>query len=223
MYTNSISARSSGKSPREAGFSLVEILAVMAILAILAASLASTVGSGSQSFRGGLSKMADLMTMAHQAAVAQKTYVYVLFSDPDPKTGTSYAAIVASKTGLDIAPFNSSTSPVQETDFEMLTRVEKFENIAFPRQIPLGSTVTRPDAEGLSDGVATFQLRSLPSISFSRFLKINARGEATVGPSLVERVEVILQPLRGSQATNPERSSLVQISGLTGKVSVYQP
>lgn len=205
------------------GFSLIELLTVMAVLAVLAASVASVMDSSGQKFRAGLSKAADLMTAAHQAAVTQKTYVYVVFSEPDPSTGASYAAIVASKSGLDIAPFNSASSPAQGADFEILARVERFENIGFPRQVPVGSAIVGPGAEGLSDGKATFQFKNFPEINFTRFLKISPRGEVTVGPSLVERVQVVLQPQRGAEMTNPERASLVQISGLTGKVSVYQP
>lgn len=224
MYTNSISVRNfrfpSGKT---AGFSLVELLTVVALFALLATGVVAMMDSSTGKFRNGLAKTADMMIAAHQWAVAERTYVYVIFSNPDPATGTSYAAVVASKNGLDIAPFNSSSAPTQGSDFELLTKVEKFENIGFLQQTPSGSVVSGPQAEKLNEGAATFRFTNLPDIEFERFFKVTPRGEVLVGPSLVERVQVVLQPRRGTESSNPERSSLVQISGLTGKVSVYQP
>ncbi len=213
------------RSLRRSAFSLVELLTVVALIAVLAAMVSAGFDTSSRRFQGGLAKVSDLFTLAHQHAVTLNTYTYVVFSEPDALTQTSYAAIVVSKDGADIAPFNSSGQLRQGVDFDAPGKIEIFENTEFPRVLPGGAVVSVPAAEDLRADEKTFVFEKMPGVEFSRFIKFTPRGEARVSPALAERVQLILQPRRGASSndTDERRTSVVQVNGLTGKVNVYQP
>ncbi len=81
---------------------------------------------------------------------------------------------------------------------------------------------------GNGDDVSQSQLSNFTqvcggkTITFSNVVQFGPRGDATLGnSSTAHRIQIGLQPLRGSNANDPNVAA-IQIGKLTGQVKVYR-
>ncbi len=133
---------------RRGGFSLLEVMVVMGLVAIVATFSVTSVSSTYQANRidGNIATLSGLMERAHEAAIANNSYVWVAFTDNPPAASpaTGVAAVVfAAQDGSDaFNNFNvgTSASPVvidASTGFHVLNAVQSFPGIDLTMPVPL--------------------------------------------------------------------------------------
>ena len=130
------------------GFTLVELLTVIAIVVILAAiSVTALVGvSGAKQFTRSIDQIQGILDQAREYAIAQNTFVWVLFYPVDPSTLTPpdnsgdalYVAVVASNDGSD--PVNFATpSPATIPYATGTTTVALIMPVVHIKQVAIGT------------------------------------------------------------------------------------
>jgi prepilin-type N-terminal cleavage/methylation domain-containing protein len=161
------------------GFTLVEMLTVIAIVVILATiSVASLSGlTGAQQFTKEIDQIQGILDQARSYAIAQNTYVWVVFYPVDPSISTPpdnsgdalYVATLASNDGTD--PFKSSSTewssltlsavPVTSSVYSGMASTSQVA-LAYPvahlKQIAIGT-----GAQNFFTGGTSGQIPSLPS------------------------------------------------------------
>lgn len=225
--------------PKDA-FSLVELLTVLVIIGILAAAVVPAMGTltGAKGFGNAISRLSQTLDEARAYAVAKRTYVYVgigEFSAAAPEdqglTGNGRVALftVASKDGTWMAP------NAQADDFRIKTQaisplirlnhvhLESVSDSSGGLQRPSNSSV-----QALTLGNANtlnFPLAGTARYTFSTCLEFSPQGIVRVygSSSLPGFIEIGLKNSKGNQLIASKNVAVAQLSGLTGKSTLYRP
>ncbi len=224
---------------RRGGFTVTELLVVVSIMALLAtASLPSLGGLGAAGkTRAALSDMSGLLEQARQYAVAQGTYVWVVFrADTDAQGQDRLSvAVLASRDGTDPNSDPSSAydyGTVPGPSLDLISKVRAFSRLQLHdagtfTSSDLASLAGMPTAGTANDlsRAATFGVR-LPgdasASSFTKSIQFLPTGEARNGPSPIDLLELDLQPIRAASLPDPSNVAVVRVCGLTGQTLVYR-
>ena len=208
--------------PPRAAFTLAELLTVIAIIALLmslAGAALFSVNRGRQLARAGYD-LVGVLEQARQQAQAANTYTWVGLRETGDQT--LEAVIVASRNGDDLPPVaNTSDSG---SGIVQVGKVFKWPNLKVVDLSGTGST--RPDAtplEKVTPPIYTFVAGT--SGTFGQYtIGFNSQGEATVASGTLARcIEIGLQSAVEGKVIQSQDYVAVQIDGLTGNVTLYQP
>lgn len=207
------------------GFSLIELLTVIAIIGVI--STLTVIGIGSIKRSTDLKKagadIAGVLEQARTYAMAHNTYTWVGFSQKSPDLLVIGA--IASK-NADSAP-SGTDADGSNADVVPLAKLRNVENA---KLIVATSSTNRPSVDAGS------QLASLNTaiLSFSvgvgakkttfdkHVVQFNSRGEAQIAKNSIQR---LIEIGVGSSLPAAVDSNYVavQIGGLSGSVTTYQP
>jgi prepilin-type N-terminal cleavage/methylation domain-containing protein len=220
------------------GFTLLELLSVMAIISVLLAVVHPSVESlsGSSQFSSSVWQFSDTFDQARACAVSRHTYVYVgvgefQASAPDSvgKAGSGRVAmfVVASRNGSRVAAssdFATQTLPV--------SKLIKLNNLHFTTVDTNSDGLVRPSNDSVQkiddwNGTTglTFPLGSTAQYSFPVLIEFSPQGMARIyGADILPGfVEMGLSPSKGASVVSSSQVAVVQLSGLTGKLTLYRP
>lgn len=229
------------------GFSLIEILVVLGLIALLAGlSLPALTGlSGSGKFNSAVFSISNLLDQARQYAVANNTYVWVAFYQ-EPGTNDLYAALIASKTGVDASggagtvDLTNSTNAIANT-YSLLNKIEVFQRVALISGVtgsgftssssPFSATTLpaiNPAAKGLgisSSDMTQFRIKrpgTSTAVTFDKIIRYSPAGEAQASDAFVSTIEFAMQPKKGT-VLDTKNVAVLRISGLVGNARIYRP
>jgi prepilin-type N-terminal cleavage/methylation domain-containing protein len=228
------------------GFSLVELLVVMAVIVVLLALVVPAI-TGIKG-AGGVTKatydVSGALETARAYALAHNTYTWVGFLEEDASGSSTppvanpekvVLAIVASKNGTTVYDPNSGSDPdpIDPAELTQIAKLAKIDGVrlaSFPDGSGTGETFeTRPPAlldeariGGDQPPTSTQYPFQTAQYTFRKTIQFSPRGEATVNStySLRPVIEIGLQPAHGEE---PGNVVAVQISGVTGNVTIYRP
>jgi len=236
-----LSLTSSSLKKQQKGFSLVEILVVLGLIALLSAlSLPALVGlGGAGKFNNVVYSVAGLLDQARQHAVASNTYTWVAFYE-DTDDNTLYAAVIASKTGVDPSEGSGSIDLSNDDEFTLLNKIEAYQAVGltsngdgsgFRASSAPFTEDTLPDintAVGLGDSTSPmteFKIKrpgTTRTVNFDRAIRYTPSGEAQESAAFVSNIEFALQPKKG-KVLDPNNVAVIRIGGLVGNARIYRP
>ncbi len=234
-------------------FSLVELLVVVAVLALVLSFVVPAVlrSRGGQGMKPAAYELAGLLQGARAYAMANNTYVWVgLYEEnadspaptaqvpPYAGSGRVIASVVASIDGTAITTSGSVPTTLPQNRIAPLNPVTTLQNVHLsslpaPTGGADGSFSGRPIAGpgaplGLNSDSAE---KATPPFTFGNYtfhktIRFNPRGEAMINGTgdLRPVVEIGLRPTHGGQVdTRSTDLAAIQISGIAGNVTIYQP
>jgi prepilin-type N-terminal cleavage/methylation domain-containing protein len=234
-------AESRKRGERLRAFTLIELLVVTAIIAVLSSLLApalSSIGSANN-FSQGVGTIAQTLEEARAYAVSKRTYVYAgvgNFKSTAPKdegqTGSGRVAlfVAASRDGARIAGADYATlaAPVSG-----LVRIENLQiNDDSSSLGPIGGLNRRTNASVkkltslTANGPLPFPLGGQASYNFASWvLEFSPNGMVQLAGSdeLPGFIEFGLVPTHGDDTFQTPNVAVIQVSGLTGKTTIYRP
>lgn len=211
------------------GFSLLEILTVVALMAIvLGVSIPAISGlNNSGKANQTIAEVAGLLEQARQYAVAQNTYVWVVFNT-EVVNGADilHVTVVASRDGTDPQAYGAVPSGA----FDLISRVRSFPQVRLtaagnftPAQIS-GLPSTAGAANALGAG-AIFNIKipeRATTSAFSQSIRFTPSGEARSASSPTDFIEFGLQPAPTTSTPNTNNIAAIRVNGLTGQPRVYR-
>lgn len=200
---------------RVAGFTLVEMLVVIAIISILTGFVVQSMATrDSREFSGSLARIATQLGSARQTARSMNTYVYVGIRQPEAPENVMYMTMYSSTQGTDVLDQIIGGADISKMPEIMtqLARPEKLERIQMAET--LSGDIKRPVGGILIDGAPSFLSRGK---TFSHVFYFTPEGEARQTPAVQPILELAFEELR-----NKNNQAVVQVSGITGSVMVYQ-
>lgn len=217
------------------GFSLTELLVVIGIMALLAVASVPAINalSANGQINQTITEVSGMLEQARQYAVAQNTYVWVVFSRDanSPSAGQPlYAVVLASKDGTDPVAFGaySKDIPSDTSAIDLLSRVRSFRQIHFENNAAsLSANVPSLAGGGTSSDVSSstiFKIKlpgATTTTEFSNAIVFTPTGQARNGETPVEALDFGLQSKKGS-ALDHNNGVVMRINGLTGKTIVYR-
>lgn len=229
-YRQFSAVRCYGEKTRAQGFSLIELLTVIGVMTILVSLIGPTVSSiskGSQ-MNQALVEVGGLLEQARQYAIAKNTYVWVAFNDtPDGADDQLKVAILASKSGTDLASWGLDDATSSAAKTQLLNRVRTFKQVKLSgagtfstSQIP-----TLPTVPNTGDpGSANFTIGGMNGSPerYSKAIQFTPAGEARNASTMIGVIEVGLQPSR-NKVPDTSNVAAVQVNGLTGQSTIYRP
>lgn len=222
-------------------FSLLELLTVMAIIGILAAAVVPAVGSlsGARGFGNAVSRFTQVLDEARAYAVSKRTYVYLgigEFSAIAPETqglpGTGRVALftVASRDGTSLptnaqaADFKANTQAISPLVRLNNVHLEAVSENSGNLQRPANSSVQALTSAGGSSTL-NFPLSGTAQYTFTVCLEFSPQGMVRVlgASGLPGFIEIGLKNSKGDQLISSKNVAVAQLSGLTGKSTLYRP
>jgi prepilin-type N-terminal cleavage/methylation domain-containing protein len=229
-------------------FTLVELLVVIAIMAIMAAvAIPALKGlNAAGQFNKSLRQITATIDQARSYAVAQNTYVWVLFYKNPAATASTldsvYVAAFASNDGTDTVGIGNSgtlTPPAAAgtpPPFSQIFRPQSFAALkcSLPSGVagyPTAGTTTTLVADPATAPGATLSLGKTTTLSTTpvaviEFLpsggvQVNAKADTT---SLIAATALVFEPLRGDNQVDPNHLNMatIWINGITGLTAVYR-
>jgi prepilin-type N-terminal cleavage/methylation domain-containing protein len=218
-------------------FTLVELVAVMGIIGVLSTLLIpaiETLGSAG-TFSTTASELSQTMDEARAYAVSKRTYVYVgigEFQASAPQdtgnTGTGRVAMfaVASRDGSRIAQTSDFATKAQP-----ISGLVRLQNVHLTSITDATGGLQRPS----NDSVKTLNMSGTPVLSFplsgtprypcKQCIEFSPQGMARVYGSadLPGFIEIGMIPTKGDATIGTQNVAVVQLSGLTGKSTLYRP
>ena len=227
----------SSTTKMQGAFSLIEMLMVMMIMTVVSVFLAPAIGSlgASGSFSSNTSALSEAMDAARAYAVSKSTYVYLGIDEfqasaPDSvgNVGNGRVAMfaVASKDGTRITAktdFPQKAQPIGRlVRLQNTTVVDAMNETAGGLQRPTGGTVK---ALSGSAPILTFPLSGTAQYSFNQCIEFSPQGMAMDFNSsdLPGFIEIAMMPTKGNTVVASKNVAVVQVSGLTGKPTMYRP
>ncbi|MCE0499781.1 MAG: prepilin-type N-terminal cleavage/methylation domain-containing protein [Methylacidiphilales bacterium] len=221
---------------RSSAFTLIELLVVIAIIGILASlagpalSALSNNGNLNQEVNG----ISMLLNQARAYAMAHNTYVWVGFSQ-NTTTQELMVGVVAGTTGQSTDLSNANYTPINKLQtYNHLELTSKFGSSVDTSSTGLTAMASSADDISKSTTLTFQQAGGGTNVTFgggtnatgsTYVLQFNPQGEASLGlssPDGTHWVQMILQPVRGSNASDPNVAAL-QVGTLTGQVNVFRP
>lgn len=202
-------------SPRHA-FSLVELLVVLAIVTALIGATAPSftsilMGTGVDAAAG---QMAGAFEQAHALAITNHSYVYVAMNQVNSNTLM-----------LAIADSPSGDSDIKSAS--AIVRIAKLMNVTLMDSSNVRGLVSLPDAATNADSITNSKIGSLTlqlggtSVQCDYVVRIAPSGQAFTNSTGISRyIQVGLAP---AHRPNSKDLALIQMTGLTGNVSIFQP
>jgi prepilin-type N-terminal cleavage/methylation domain-containing protein len=218
---------------RRRGFSLIELLAVMAILATLSAVTIPAVQSlrGSGSVNRAISDLSGALEMARVHAMANRTYVRVLFATLPAGNGRVNPSTVA----LMVSAADGSIHNGDMTDstaWPALSRPLLLDNLGISDSLQgAGGISTAADATPSGGNVTgdlmpAFQrpVSSLGQVTFDQVIQFGPNGEARVGFDQPSRHISLGLTQRGAngEASRRENAFILRLSGVNGSITVLR-
>jgi len=222
---------STGKSRR--AFTLIELLTVISVVALLGTLTIPIVSNAAMGgkFNKALIDLSGALERAQAYAVANNTYTFVAFTEPDAD-GRISVGLFGSRDGSAGVP-NLSTAgdtyaivdarSATEGSLVALDHLTVLEGVKLQDDQPAGNGLSLKAASAWSQNGAKFSFRGQ---TFTRALQFTPTGEARVSSLLPEIVRVIAVPLKGDARgalTDAAGASAIQVFGLTGLVNVERP
>jgi prepilin-type N-terminal cleavage/methylation domain-containing protein len=206
---------------RVAGFTLVEMLVVIAIISILTGFVVQSMATrDSREFSGSLARIATQLGSARQTARSMNTYVYVGIRQPEAPENVMYMTMYSSTQGTDVLDQIIGGADISKMPEIMtqLARPEKLERIRIADSDKEDESkftdIKRPAGGILINKAPSFLSRGK---TFSHVFYFTPEGEARQTPAVQPILELAFEELR-----NKNNQAVVQVSGITGSVMVYQ-
>ena len=217
---------------RSCGYTLVEIIAVISVIIILLALTASLTQRGPDAGKAAWD-MAGFIEQARAYAVAQNTYVWVMFNQANASNATQ------KNTAVFAVASRNGTYSVADTNLIQVGKMMVFQNVSlanlsaetYAGDQPKSGVEQLCNRTFIATGGSNGFVKMKPIIDYTpnQVIRFNPEGslEAPKGPgiSTVEMfkwIEVGLQPMRGDQEGPREGTAVLQVAGLTGQVQVYR-
>jgi prepilin-type N-terminal cleavage/methylation domain-containing protein len=201
-------------------FTLIELLTVMALFGVLAVAAIPAVGGLGSSGRAtqNLVLVSETLERAREYAVSRNTYTWVAWTEDTPVTMAAFASVDGSRAGVDMA--SATAVPGSADALTAIDRLQKLEYGEIQQTLPPGNSLLGdiPASSAFVTGPKfTYNQRN-----FTRSLMFTPAGEARVSAALPENIQLVFVPMKGD-TRDTAAASVVQISGLTGRVKVYRP
>lgn len=222
---------------RRRGFSLIELLTVVALIAILAVAVLPALSSmsGSGRTRQNLIQISGALEKAREYAVSRNTYTWVAWrmnnvSTDRPVLQMAFAS--ADGSTADVPSSGTYSGPYGGTNRVVpIDRPQKLEGCrlkagsALPSDSPIRTRVENfaGGAALTGPGFSSYTSTQTGTVDFDASIMFTPAGEARVSAALPENIQFALIPLKGADTEDTAGASLVRVSGLTGRVKVYQP
>lgn len=207
------------------GFTLVELLAVIAIIVLLLALTLPLVQSQDQARKlvSAGYEIAALLERARSYAMAHGTYVWV--GCAEDSDGRLVIGVVASRDGKEFPTSLEVEEDESDSGVVQIDRLRRWENI---KLVALAPADNRPDAVSLAENETAlypFSAGGPSEVNFSRHVvRFSPAGEARCRTGAIQKViEVGLQSAIGGTIHRPDDYVAVQIAGLSGHITLYQP
>jgi type II secretory pathway pseudopilin PulG len=224
-------------------FSLVELLAVITVIIILAfvslPAISSLVGSGNANRN--ISQLGDILELAREYAVANNTYVWVVFYPATSSGGVSSlsVAVLGSNDGTD--PASSSSAPwgnancsygtAPNSEISLVNKVIILQQTSLQNAgtYAVNSLPAAPAVTSTANSVASsshgFFSMTLPSgssaVNFTQGIEYLPSGQARNGSSPSNVIDLDVDTLVGN-VSQLHNAAVVRINGLTGMPVVYR-
>ncbi|MDR1191250.1 MAG: GspH/FimT family pseudopilin [Verrucomicrobiales bacterium] len=206
------------------GFTLIELLCVVGIIGIIGSmALMSVKGVEGRRLVNNTYELADLLRSARATAIAQNAYVAIGFNDDRSNSSPSITiATFISKNGQSIS---SSTS-----DYQLLSKLVVLKDVKFAAVGGYLNSQKFPDIDTINNtDVSDLTIRLEVSVSgnnqnFTRAIVFNPHGELMQGDTPVRCLGIGLQfakTFSDDNDTDEQRLGALQISGLSGNISVF--
>jgi len=226
------------------GYTMLELLAVIAIMTILAAlalpafsSLASAGNMTSASYA-----ISGAIQSARAYAMAHDTYTWLGFFEEDGSTSSTTPAtpgkgrlilsMVASTDGtMTYTATNSTLTPsrlIQVNALQRISNIHLNTGDALPARPALGNSNGCIGLASLPTGAGPFfqyPLSGTPQYTFQQVLQFSPRGEVLVSNmagAMTPLIEVALQPAHGNIVPSSQNVVALQITGISGNVTLYR-
>jgi prepilin-type N-terminal cleavage/methylation domain-containing protein len=225
---------------RARAFTLVELLVVVAIMALLVAvGTVSLQGiSSSGKFDKALTEISGILEQGRAYAVAQDTYVWVVFYENVPASGPRevFVGAFASNDGTD--PFNwagtvtmPSPGTFGSTTLSAVTRLYSFRGLHL-QTTSMPDAPTAPSIPSLPASTPVFQVTGRDdsgpvTLSGSSpvywVIQFTPTGAAHNGPNPIDSIWLGLEPSVSQAVTNSPNVASLKVNGLTGLTTIYRP
>ena len=209
-------------------FTLIELLLVMAIIMLLMGvgiPAIASLAKGNQ-MNQALSEVAGLLEMARQQATAQNTYVWVAFNSPQGTDNQVRVAVLASKSGSDLATWGTDDSTsANSAQTQLVVKPRTFNQVLLSGANGFNSKISSIPNSSASDlGAAAFTIKVPGGTNeiFNKAIQFTPSGEARNSANMAGIVELGLQPTHGRVA-DPNNVAVVRVNGLTGQTHIYRP
>jgi prepilin-type N-terminal cleavage/methylation domain-containing protein len=236
-------------SRQQRAFTLVEMLVVISTVALLtviaAPALMGPTSSGQMNKN--LLELSGLLEQARQYAIAQNTYVWVVFAPGTDSAGlkTLSVALVASNDGTDPASPSSWAShaygAAPNTQIGLVSKIITLHQISLLKAGVFGATVmpslpavpspvtaTANSVAGMNSsgsGIGAFFNLQIPgtstTLTFTEAVQFTSTGEVRNGSNPVDLVELDLQPQKGT-GIDANNVAVIRVNGLTGESVIYR-
>lgn len=222
--------------PRQAtkkthAFSLIELLTVIGIIAFI--SVASVPVVGNMAVGRGCSNGAAMIEQAFEyaraEAMSKQTYVYVLI-DSFPEQGAAplnhgqgnvAVFVAASKDGSSVTPSESNCNTVGRLTSTGGVGLDTVDNTSGRMARPSSGVVALE-----SKYMTPYPLSGNSRYIFQSAIEFSPSGTARIAgkTELPSFIEIGLKPAKGDRILeNAKDVAVVQLSGITGKTTVYRP
>jgi len=225
-----------GTRIREAGFSLIELLAVIAVMTVMMvmAVPALTGIKGAGEITRAAFEIEGTLEQARAYAMANNTYVFVGFSERDgmdatkPGVGQVLMAAMATRDGT--RSFGTSNS-----NLVPLSKLRRIENTHLQDSLPNSGAMSRPVVESsFRVGNEAFQAGgpfasgfTAPSgHSFTKIIQFDPSGTASIPSgtgSVPQWMEIGLVGARGNSISGGTNCAALVLVGVTGSAKIYRP
>lgn len=200
------------------GFSIAELATVMALISILLTLSVSAISGMRRSgqMNAGLAVLGGMAERARQLAIAQNTYVWLAWSEPDAE-GSS-VVLIESKTGGDPLGWTEETVALSgHPDLQMVGKTEYLRGIKLlgAGAVPIPGV---PEAGAVS--AAEVDWTGGRAKKFVRAIQFSPTGEARVRAS-ARTIELGVQFLQGGD--HDANAAVLRISGATGRANIFRP